>query len=347
MSVAAENIDKTFITNVHKLLTDNSINANGIEIKPFASGGNNRVFILYAVDKKYLLKNYYVSEFDRRNRLQNEWGLLKYAEKENIACVPKPIACLPSENIAIYEFIEGQKLLPSEIDVAHIHMAADFVRLLNKSKNSKEALSLPNASEACFSIAEHVELIASRIEAIKNIDMQSSFQQVLEPIVQRIDSKFIRVCDLLDSSIGADESYTEKLSKSERCISPSDFGFHNALSTDSGKLYFIDFEYAGWDDPAKMIADFFCQPEVPVSKKYLVDFTTGALSYAADVDKQKFIARTRLLMPLFQLKWCCIMLNEFLPDSLNRRKFAKNQSDDTDYYQHQMNKVEYALKQIE
>ena len=54
------------------------------------------------------------------------------------------------------------------------------------------------------------------------------------------------------------------LAAEDCCLSPSDFGFHNALLDDEGKLTFLDFEYAGRDDPAKLVSDFFCQPEVPV-----------------------------------------------------------------------------------
>ena len=43
-------------------------------------------------------------------------------------------------------------------------------------------------------------------------------------------------------------------------MSPSDFGFHNVIKKDDF-LYFIDFEYAGLDDPVKLICDFYCQPD--------------------------------------------------------------------------------------
>src|SRR5258708_29751946 len=41
------------------------------------------------------------------------------------------------------------------------------------------------------------------------------------------------------------------------------FGFHNALLRPSQELCFLDFEYAGHDDPAKMVGDFFSQPAIP------------------------------------------------------------------------------------
>ena len=53
------------------------------------------------------------------------------------------------------------------------------------------------------------------------------------------------------------------LDQQDRCLSPSDFGFHNALAQGE-TVRFIDFEYAGWDDPAKTVCDFFHHPGVPV-----------------------------------------------------------------------------------
>ena len=54
----------------------------------------------------------------------------------------------------------------------------------------------------------------------------------------------------------------EPLERMHRCLSPSDFGFHNALIDQRDNVRFCDFEYAGWDDPAKTVCDFFCQVEV-------------------------------------------------------------------------------------
>ena len=53
-----------------------------------------------------------------------------------------------------------------------------------------------------------------------------------------------------------------------RCfLSPSDFGFHNILQSE-GRLNFLDFEYAGRDDLAKLLSDFRLCPEIKVKKKY-------------------------------------------------------------------------------
>lgn len=103
-------------------------------------------------------------------------------------------------------------------------------------------------------------------------------------------------------------------------MSPSDFGFHNALWRTAEQVVFIDFEYAGWDDPAKMVCDFFCQPAVPVSLEYLDRVCEVVASEMPN--PASFLQRVNLIMPVCRLKWCCILLNEFVPLGTWRRRFA-------------------------
>ena len=52
------------------------------------------------------------------------------------------------------------------------------------------------------------------------------------------------------------KEFKNNISIPNRILSPSDFGLHNTISK-KNKLYFFDFEYFGWDDPIKLICDFF------------------------------------------------------------------------------------------
>ena len=99
------------------------------------------------------------------------------------------------------------------------------------------------------------------------------------------------------------------------CLSPSDFGFHNALVDETGRLSFLDFEYAGRDDPAKLVSDFFCQPEIPVPLRYHAGFV-ARLAEGLELDEAGR-ARCRMLLDAYRVKWTCIILNDFLP--LGRR----------------------------
>jgi hypothetical protein len=110
------------------------------------------------------------------------------------------------------------------------------------------------------------------------------------------------------------------LAPAQRCLSPSDFGFHNAILAPDDRLRFLDFEYAGWDDPAKLVCDFFCQPTLAVNRRHWDMFLSSLATWSgADPGLP---GRARLLFPAYQIKWCCIMLNEFVRSEEARRQFA-------------------------
>jgi hypothetical protein len=110
------------------------------------------------------------------------------------------------------------------------------------------------------------------------------------------------------------------LNSEECCLSPSDFGFHNALADETDRITFLDFEYAGRDDPAKLVSDFFCQPEIPVPLNYHAGFLTR-LADGLELDEAGRM-RCRILLDAYRVKWSCIILNDFLPVGAARRSFA-------------------------
>ena len=126
-----------------------------------------------------------------------------------------------------------------------------------------------------------------------------------------------------------------------RRLSPSDFGFHNALVGPDGRLVFLDFEYAGWDDPAKLIADFFCQPAVPAPLGECDRFvrTIGGELH----DDGACARRLAVLWPVYQIKWVCIILNEFLPIGGARRRFARSGAEAAERKTMQLHKARHRL----
>jgi hypothetical protein len=119
-------------------------------------------------------------------------------------------------------------------------------------------------------------------------------------------------------------SVAEPLPVSLRSLCPSDFGFHNALRDTSG-LVFLDFDYFGWDDPVKLVCDFLLHPGMALSEGLKRRFAVGARHiYGAD---GTFASRLNLLFALFALRWCLILLNEFLPERWAVRLHAGFQDD--------------------
>lgn len=301
---------------------------NKFTLRPLNGGRNNRVFsVTYHGGKKLLLKAYFQHPHDSRNRLKAEYSFLNFVWGNSIKCVPRPYAADFENNLALYEFIEGRKLSSSEINKEKVEVALNFFVDINKYKQLEEAKKLPIASEACFSIKDHIATIRKRIDRLKKIKNDSKVNNKALFFIQNDLSNawkkalthiywFIHKYDL---------NPDKEIINGDRCISPSDFGFHNALLGNSGRLYFIDFEYAGIDDPAKMVCDFFCQPEVPVPFKYFDLFAKAAISYTSD--PEAFWHRINALLPLYRIKWCCIMLNDFLEIGSKRRNFAYGNKD--------------------
>ena len=113
---------------------------------------------------------------------------------------------------------------------------------------------------------------------------------------------------------------TGELEPEDWCISSSDFGFHNALRCRHGHLVFVDFEYFGWDDPVKLVCDFLLHPAMDSSTTEKGQFWEGAKElFAAD---PAFQERFYLFYPYYALRWCMILLNEFLPERWQRRQAA-------------------------
>lgn len=290
-----------------------------LTVVPFAASGNNRVFAVTSGEHRYAVKVYFRHSADTRDRLQSEYAFLTCASRAGIPCVPKPVACDSQNGIGVYEYIEGRKLKAAEIDAGCVDQAARFILQLNHESAHAAGRGLPNASEACFSIDEHFAMVDGRIARLAGIGTVDALDREAGEFVAALTARWqLAKAQILRGALAAGIEAGAMLA--ERCISPSDFGFHNALATADRGICFIDFEYAGWDDPAKLAGDFFSHPAVAVDAAHFDRFVETALAYSTN--PEALAARARILLPVFQTKWCCIILNEFLPDSAQRRRFA-------------------------
>jgi hypothetical protein len=288
-------------------------------LERLAGGRNNRAYRLEMESGPPLvLKRYFSDPRDTRDRLGAEWNFVQHAWSRGIRAVPEPLACDGAELAGLYGFVEGRKLIASEVTQAHVDAAVDFALAVNKRPRP----ALAPASEACFSLAEHIATIERRVEQLTTLDAaaphadeaQRLVQEKLFPAWNAVKAKL--VTDAAAAGLAIDAA----LATEDACLSPSDFGFHNALVDDGGAVTFLDFEYAGRDDPAKLVSDFFCQPEVPVPLSLHAHYI-DRLARGLSLDAAAF-ARCRMLLDAYRVKWTCIILNEFMPIGSARRAFA-------------------------
>lgn len=292
-------------------------NPQHFRMKALAAGGNNRVYRLYGNGEHLVLKCYWHDPSDQRERLRSEYAFLSHVWSLGLRCVPEPLACDPERHAALYEYVEGVRPTAADINEARVLEAASFFASLNVERSRAGAITLPSASEACFSVAEHLRMVDDRLERLARVKSASPADKAAALFVAELKCAWEDSKRAILANVARPD---EPLPRHWRCLSPSDFGFHNTLLRCGGELCFLDFEYAGWDDPAKAFGDFFAHPGLAVSRTYADLFLAAAF---APFDRpDELIARARLLEPVFRAKWCCIILNEFVPDSARRRRFA-------------------------
>ncbi len=293
---------------IEKVLASFLKTKSDFSISNLKGGGNNQVFLVKHLNKNYVIKSYFPNLGNQHSRIASEYCFLEHAWKLGIRNIPEPLAKFKEDNIAIYSYIKGR--VPKQKDV-EINEAIKFLLELNTDRDS---VKLPYAAESCFCFQDYIDTVDKKFSGLfasaKENQLLEFLKGSFQPKWNKIKSNFSKKYkDSLKELFPIDETF----------VTPSDFGFHNAIIK-NGRTYFIDFEYAGIDDMVKTICDFFCQPKYPVSIKHLSKFTSSLLGLVKD--PVHLVWRIHELMPICQMKWCCIILNIFLKEGKKRREFS-------------------------
>ena len=287
-----------------------------VSVEVVGGGANNQVFRVQNGGRALLLKRYFHSPGDDRDRFGMECRFYGHAVLTAPDFIPRPLGWDEEGRCGLFEFVVGRKLCQEEVTQSHVLRAVDFVVRLNRQP--EERLSYPTTADSAFSIRTNRLLIQKRFDRLTGIN-PATHEAAHRLFQDRMLPRWREVSRELEAQ--EEESHALCLDE-EKVISPSDFGFHNALLESSGRIRFFDFEYGGCDDPAKLVCDFFSQPEIPVPAALRPLAIERLLPLLPAARCPLFLKRTETLRIAFHLKWCCIMLNEFLPEGARRRSFA-------------------------
>lgn len=332
-------------------------------LTPLKGGGNNRVFRVDVPKGSLVLKAYFQHPEDARDRLDGEFSFLKHVWNMGLRNIPQPVARLPLRQLALYTCIQGDVFTPGNVTQNHVTQAASFAHDINTHRDNfagqsntpnlitEERPVIAHASDACFTLAHHLGSIEQRLSRLIALPGNSEVDKQAISFVQGdLTAAWKNAVSLFRSQVErAQLDLHQPVDEGDRVLSPSDFGFHNAVQRTAAdgtasEAVFIDFEYAGWDDPAKLICDFFTQVAVPVPIEHLPMFMetfTRCLHSAPDVKQ-----RVTLLLPLYRVKWCAMVLGDFLPLSASRRAYAQQSPLDETHKAAQLHKAQTLLSQI-
>lgn len=290
--------------------------------QPARSGSNNRVFRLNMAEGPSLALKHYPS--DGRDRLGQEYDALSFLSHHGITSTPLPIAKDVDANCALYQWFDGEAaVLRPQVDDAD--QLADFLIALQKLRDAEGAQDLRNASASIFSPEEAVTQYQLRLDGLRRAsDDEPDLRAFIDGSLVPSTDIAIRQLRRRYAELGRDPA--ADLAPAHRALSPSDFGLHNALRGEDGRLRFIDFEYFGWDDPVKLLSDTAIHPgsDLPATAaNRLIERLTQAFAARDDA----FAVRRDVLYPVFGAIWCLIVLNAYLPESRSRRALAAQGGD--------------------
>jgi len=275
---------------------------------PCAAGANSEVWEVATADgARYFVKRYPAVGAGEADRLDTEFAALAFMARHGVDQVPEVVCALPAERVGVFSFVEGTPLSSADVGESEVRQAAAFLARLHELRGAAGARELPVAKEACFSIAAHEGLVRARVARLRAGSDDAALRAFL-------DCDLVPHLDRVSAWLGIEAAAAGLDPRAElpfpaRTLSPSDFGFHNALRRPDGTLVFIDFEYFGWDDPAKTVADFLLQPAVPVPERLRRPFCRRMSDvYGPAVDLGR---RLPPIYALLSLKWSLIVLNLF------------------------------------
>lgn len=287
-----------------------SLVLNNMDVKTCRSidrGGNSRIYMIEKKDDlKIALKRYPFYDYEDQGRLEREFTSFSFLHQNGIDLVPIPVIRNDQLNVGTFEWIEGEKIeKPNEDD---LQQALHLIRALYELRNTSEASGLPIATDACLSGSSLVRQINSRrkrllVPATLHKQLQSHLENIFDPL-------WIKVQNWIKKNWSFNVDFNEILTSDLQTLSPSDFGFHNALRKDSTRLCFLDFEYFGWDDPVKLVSDFCWHPGMHLTNQLRTIWLQETFElFRGD---PYFLSRLNILHPAFGLNWSLIVLNSYL-----------------------------------
>ena len=312
-------------------------------------GGNSKAYRVICEDgSQYAAKSYFQRGMGGKGGMDGldvEFSSLRFLWENGERCVPQPLAADRSKQIALYQYVDGAEIDSRTVSDLDIEQLVSFAVRLKRLSASEQADRLPRAAEACLSFATLHDNILQRLEQLNDIQGEDASTAGLRRF---LSEEFAPALDVLvTGAMGemGEAAWRAELPCGALTLSPSDFGFHNALRRPDGSIVLLDFEYFGKDDPAKMISDFVLHPGMELSESVKRGYVERMLyHFSAD---RGLSDRLTLSYPLFGLKWCMILLNEFVPNFIERREFAMGVRHNRDHVRaRQLEKAERMLRRM-
>jgi hypothetical protein len=280
-------------------------------------GRNSRVYRAQTASQSLAVKQFLRSRTEGRDYLAAEYEALRFLWDAGERRIPEPLMRLDRARLLVFGFVGGERVETTSLRENDLLAMASFLSDLHGYSRESGAQQLPLASEACASRRDLAANIELRLRRLRDQGNARALGGALPAFLDDLRHAKEAACHW---SCRTDDRFDDLPGRAGMTLSPSDAGFHNALRCEDGGLVFLDFEHFGWDAPEKMLGDLLLHPAMALTRnqgKRIVNEVGRRIGMVPGLS-----SRVAAWRPLLALKWCTILLNEFIRGDLVRRSFA-------------------------
>jgi Ser/Thr protein kinase RdoA (MazF antagonist) len=278
------------------------------------TGTNNRLVRLDLADGPPLLAKFYAR--DRWDRLGPEYAGLDYLARRGVGGAPRPFLRDDDRLFGVYSFEAGERRAPDAIGTADAVAASRLAARLHAFQPDASGDLVP-ANAACIAHADQIRLIEWRLRAFET----DAYPEVRDrPSTRDLRAAVERLVAAAVDGLAA-EAVARPIQSDARRLNTYDFGPHNWLVRADGGLTVVDFEGAGWDDPARMVMGCVSHPG---SQGLSAEATTaflGAYAEARGLSDEE-IARYERVGRLFDVEWATVYAAAATPEAVEPKRFG-------------------------
>jgi Ser/Thr protein kinase RdoA (MazF antagonist) len=303
---------------------------------------NNRIYRLRADDGRAAALKMYIQ--DGRRRLEREYDVLSFLRDRGFSGVPVPLLRSDPHYCAVYTFEPGDTRPAAAWTAAHAVATGRLAAELHAIRPGEPGADFPPAFSATFSYAEQMEGARTRLARfsayVAGGDVSPEVRALLDacdPVAEVEGLLRVATRDLTAAQ------FLERTPPDLWRLSPGDFAPHNTLLRDDGSVCLLDFEYAGWDEPAALPACFLTAETCLAMPAGLRDTVLRAYRDAADLPAA-CLERLDRVSALLHVSWCAVHLQLVTPEIIAKKQFATPALDVPAHVRDQLAKLQHRLE---
>ncbi len=334
-----KNID---VEDCYALIRQSSL-GNPVSCQTCNEGGNSSVWKIELENSSPVTVKYYINDLSHADRRVTEMHANQIMRKYGIENIPNVLHSNKYLEISVFEHINASTV--QCMNESKVDFVSNFIEKL-KDVGGEYEVDFPLASAACLCGDDIVKQINSRLSNLQqacenNAELSKFINNALLPTADKI-------IEWSKLNWPSKQHFNLPIEKTYQILTPSDIGAHNMMEDSDGSIFFIDFEYFGFDDPVKTASDFLLHPKNKIDTKLGKIWVGRMKDLFSDTDAD-FMQRLAVSWPLYGVCWCLIMLNEFRNTDWQRRKLSKELSEEehSKVKSEQLNKSAVLLQFIE